>query len=128
MGGHAHDRLEADCEKAKRAAPRLPLSLPGTFISTLGNHNCILTNLSCTGVLIAMSEPLRVGSAGFLRCGPLDHFVIVKRQGVGLNAAVFEISVSDAFVAQVREYQNSFATRELSELLATAQAWTGMSD
>lgn len=126
MASHADDTFDADFQTAGRAAPRLPLSLPGTFISTLGNHNCIVANLSRTGVLIALPEPLRVGSSGYLRCGPIDHFVIVKRQGVGLNAAVFEIPVSDVFVAQVREYQKCFETKELYELLATAQAWTGI--
>lgn len=114
-----------DCRNTTRAAPRLPLSLPGTFISTSGNPSCIVTNLSRTGVLIAMREPLRPGSQGFLRCGPIDHFVIIKRAGVGLNAAVFEIPVSDIFVAQVRQYQSRFAEQELSEMRATAQSWAG---
>jgi hypothetical protein len=126
MASRVEDNFETDFQKAKRAAPRLPLSLPGSFISTVGNPSVILTNLSRTGVLIAIREPLKVGSAGFLRCGPIDHFVIVQREGLGLNAAVFEIPVSDAFVAQVRDYQKNFATTELLELRATAQEWTGM--
>ena len=105
MASRVEDNFETDLEKAKRAAPRLPLSLPGTFISTGGNPSVIVTNLSRTGVQIAIREPLKTGSAGFLRCGPIDHFVIVQRQSPGLNAAVFEIPVSDAFVAQVRDYQ-----------------------
>lgn len=126
MASRVEDNFETDFQKAKRAAPRLPLSLPGTFISTLGNPSVIVTNLSRTGVLIAIREPLKVGSEGFLRCGPIDHFVIVKRQGIGLNAAVFEIPVPDAFVAQVRDYQKNFATKELLELRETAQEWTGL--
>lgn len=126
MASCVDDNFASDFDKAKRAAPRLPLSLPGTFISTLGNPRCIVTNLSRTGVLIALREPLRVESTGFLRCGPIDHFVIVKRQTVGLNAVVFEIPVSDAFVAQVRNYQTNFAANELHDLRETAQAWTGI--
>ena len=126
MASRVEDRFETDLEKAKRAAPRLPLSLPGTFISTGGNPSVIVTNLSRTGVQIAIREPLKVGSTGFLRCGPIDHFVIVQRKSPGLNAAVFEIPVSDAFVAQVRDYQKNFATTELLELRETAQEWTGM--
>ena len=126
MASRVEDRFETDLEKAKRAAPRLPLSLPGTFISTGGNPSVIVTNLSRTGVQIAIREPLKVGSTGFLRCGPIDHFVIVQRKSLGLNAAVFEIPVSDAFVAQVRDYQKNFATTELLELRETAQEWTGM--
>lgn len=126
MASRVEDNFESEFQKAKRAAPRLPLSLPGTFISTLGNPQIILTNLSRTGVLFAIREPLKPESTGFLRCGLVDHFVIVKRQGVGLNAAVFEIPVSDAFVASVRNYQKNFASNELKELRATAQAWSGL--
>jgi len=126
MSSLLEDNFETDFDQAKRAAPRLQLGLPGTFISTSDNPSVILTNLSRTGVLIAIREPLKVGSEGFLRCGPIDHFVIVQRQGLGCNAAVFEIPVSDAFVAQVRDYQKNFATTELLELRATAQEWTGM--
>ena len=128
MASRVEDNFESDFEAAKRAAPRLALSLPGTFISTYGNPSVILTNLSRTGVLFAIHEPLTIGSAGFLRCGPIDHFVIVKRAGVGLNAAVFEIPVADTFVAQVRNYQKNFATKELQEIRAIAQGWAGTGD
>lgn len=128
MASRVEDNFESDFDKATRAAPRLPLSLPGTFISTLGNPHCIIVNLSRTGALVALREPLREGNSGFLRCGPIDHFVIVRRKGVGLNAVVFEIPVSDAFVALVRDYQKNFASQELLEMRATAQAWTGLSD
>lgn len=128
MASQADNHFEAQFNPAKRAAPRLPLSLPGTFISTQGNHSCIVTNLSRTGVLIAIREPLRVGNDGFLRCGPIDHFVTVQRQGSGLNAMIFEIPVSDAFVALVRKYQESFADRELCELRDRARKWACASD
>lgn len=123
MASQAEDNFDADFQNAKRAAPRLPLSLPGKFISTMGNLSCIVTNLSRTGVLIAIREPLRAESEGYLRCGPIDHFVIVKRAGAGLNALVFEIPVSDVFVAKVRQYQSHFAEQELEEMRAIAQSW-----
>ncbi|MEP1422551.1 MAG: hypothetical protein ABJK59_12335 [Erythrobacter sp.] len=125
MASHAENNFEASFDKTIRVAPRLPLSLPGTFISTMGNPSCIVTNLSRTGVLIAIREPLQAGSVGYLRCGPIDHFVIVKRKGVGLNAVVFELPVSDAFVARVRDYKNSFAEKELNDMRLTAQEWAG---
>ncbi len=128
MASQADNNFEADFNAAKRAAPRLPLSLPGTFISTQGNHSCIVTNLSRTGVLIAIRDPLRAGNDGFLRCGPIDHFVTVKRQGSGLNAMTFEIPVEDTFVSQVRRYQESFADRELDELRDQAREWAGAND
>lgn len=132
MASAEHKQPKNEAQKAdgaeavKRAAPRLALSLPGTFISTHGSPSCIVTNLSKTGILFAIREPLPVESAGFLRCGPIDHFVIVKRQEAGVNAAVFEIPVTDAFVAQVREYQKNFETTELLEMRDQAQEWAGM--
>ncbi|UAB77900.1 PilZ domain-containing protein [Erythrobacter sp. SCSIO 43205] len=125
MASLANTNFDADINAAKRGAPRLPLSLPGTFISTQGNHSCILVNLSRTGVLIAINEPLKPGNDGFLRCGPIDHFVTVQRRANGLNAMTFEIPVTDAYVAQVRKYQESFAERELSELRDQAREWAG---
>lgn len=123
MPSQAENHFAEEFSAAKRAAPRLPLSLPGIFISTQGNHSCIVTNLSRTGVLIAIREPLRVGNDGFLRCGPIDHFVAVQRSGSGLNAMMFEIPVGDAFVAMVRKYQESFADREIDELRDQAHDW-----
>lgn len=128
MASPAEDNIDCEFPASKRAAPRLPLSLPGTFISTQGNHRCIVTNLSRTGVLIAIHEPLRVNDAGFLRCGPIDHFVIVQREGIGQNAMTFEIPVSDTFVAQVREYKANFEDQELHELRSIAQEWAGQNN
>jgi len=125
MASQADNNFEAEFNPAKRAAPRLPLSLPGKFLSTQGNHRCIVTNLSRTGVLIAIKDPLRVGNDGFLRCGPIDHFVTVQRQGSGLNAMTFEIPVGDLFVAEIRRYQESFEARELHELQEQARDWVG---
>ncbi|MEM1052749.1 MAG: hypothetical protein AAGI28_11705 [Pseudomonadota bacterium] len=126
MDGREDDNFESHFQKSKRVAPRLPLSLLGKLLSILGDYNCIVTNLSRTGVLIAIEEPLKVGSDGFLRCGPIDHFVTIKREGPGLNAAMFEIPVNDAFVAQVRHYQEEFAELELEDLRARAQEYTGV--
>lgn len=114
------------CERptGRRSAPRLALSLPATFMSTQGNHQCIITNLSRTGVLVAIDQALPVGKDGFLRCGPIDHFVTVARKDYGLNALTFEIPVSNGFVKQMRHYQESFANRELDELIDVARRWT----
>ncbi len=108
----------------RRSAPRLRLSLPGVLLAVRGNHNCIITNLSQTGVLIALSDPLKVGEEGYLRCGPIDHFVIVARKERGLNALEFDIPVSREFVVQMREFQETLAEREEVELLDTVRSWT----
>jgi hypothetical protein len=114
---------ERDPTIGRRAAPRLRLSLPGVLLATTGDRRCIVTNLSRTGVLIALGEPLRVDDEGYLRCGPIDHFMIVTRRDRGLNALAFDIPVTDAFVLQMRRFQETFEQRERDELLATARSW-----
>ena len=106
-----------------RAAPRLALSLPGKFMATHGTYECILTNLSRTGTLIAVKERLAVGSEGFLRCGPIDHFMIVARQDKGLVGLTFEIPVNDGFVEGIAFYQDQLAEIEQSRLARTARGW-----
>ena len=88
-----------------------------------GNQHCILTNLSRTGALIAIEEPLRIGSEGYLRCGPIDHFMIVTRKEKGRNALHFDIPVNDAFVFGIRHFQQALAAREQEELLETVRSW-----
>ena len=110
-------------QTGRRAAPRLRLSLPGKFIAVRGNLNCILTNISQTGALLAMNEILEVGAEGFLRCGPVDHFVIVARKEAGLNAVEFDEPVSHDFILEMRAFQDTFETRELDDLMARARAW-----
>lgn len=110
-------------EDKRRAAPRMDLSLPGKFIAVHGTYECILTNLSRTGVLIAVNERMHVGSEGFLRCGPIDHFMIVKRQNKGLVGMSFEIPVPDEFVEGIVYYQNALAEIEQEKLAATARGW-----
>lgn len=116
--------MHEDIQKRHRAAPRLPLSLPGTFLAVEGNHRCILTNLSKTGVLVALKEPMRIGAEGYLRCGPIDHFMVVTRREKGMNALSFELPVDDHFVFGIRQFQSQFADREQEALLAEVHAWT----
>lgn len=107
----------------ERTAPRLPLSLPGEFIGTAGNQRCILTDLSRDGARIALREPVPVGSDGYLRVGPIDHFMTVVRVEKGGNALVFDNPVADVFVANVRRFQATLAEREETELRETALRW-----
>lgn len=125
MAKRAEDFFAEDTDSQRRIAPRLALSLPGVFLTTLGNYPCILTNLSRTGVLIATDKPLGMGKDGFLRCGPIDHFVTVVRMERGLNALEFEIPVSDFFVNDMRKFQERFPEIELRELWETASRWAG---
>ena len=108
----------------RRTAPRLRLGLPGQFLAVRGNLRCIVTNLSQTGVLMAVEEALKVGDEGYLRCGPIDQFMIVKRRDRGFNALEFERPLSHEFVLSVRAYQETFAEREKADLLANARAWS----
>lgn len=123
MASRANVNVDPGLQTGRRAAPRLRLSLPGVFLSTQANHRCIITNLSRTGALMVLEDSLQIGKDGFLRCGPIDHFVTVTRKEKGLNAVEFEIPVSDVFVMQVRKFQESFDAREQDDLLATAREW-----
>ena len=106
-----------------RNAPRLALSLPGKFMATHGQYECILTNLSRTGALIAVKDRMHIGSEGFLNCGPIDHFMIVVRQENGLVGMKFEIPVSDDFVRGIGYYQDQLDVIEQDQLVATAREW-----
>ena len=119
----ARQQQEIDPEDCRRAAPRMALSLPGKLIAVHGNHTCIVTSLSQTGVLLAVSEPLEVGAQGYLRCGPIDHFVTIARKENGLNAAQFDVPVSNSFVFSIRHYQEQFAVQARNEMAATAREW-----
>lgn len=111
-------------ETGRRAAPRLRLSLPGVFLAVRGNLKCIVTNMSQTGVLIAVNEALNVGEEGYLRCGPIDHFVTVTRKDNGLNALEFDNPVSHDFVLQMRRFQETLEERDERELMETVRSWT----
>lgn len=115
---------EIDEQAGQRAAPRMNLSLPAKFLGVEGNQPCIITNLSRTGVKIAIPESLRVGQEGFLRGGPIDHFMVVTRAERGMNALEFEIPVSDIFVFGIRHFQEKFKGGEEDALMETVRAWT----
>ena len=102
----------------------MALSLPGKFLGVHGNINCILTDLSRTGVRLALAEPLNVGDDGYLRAGPIDHFMTVTRKGKGMNALAFEIPVDDIFVFGIRRYQEQLADLEAAELSEQVRNWT----
>ncbi|MHA7819652.1 MAG: PilZ domain-containing protein [Erythrobacter sp.] len=110
-------------QTGRRAAPRLRLSLPGTFLAVRGNLRCIVTNMSQTGVLMVVDETLGVGETGYLRCGPIDHFVTVMRKEYGLNGLEFDRPVSHEFVLEMRAFQESFAERDRADLMRSARAW-----
>jgi hypothetical protein len=119
---------QKNLKAAERAAPRMRLCLPGTLLAVSGNYDCILTNLSRTGVLIALREPLKVGAEGYLRCGPIDHFMVVTRKEKGVNALSFDIPVDDKFVFGVRQYAQGQELREHEEMVEAVLAWTSGRD
>lgn len=119
-----NDMSSSPVTTGRRAAPRLRLSLPGIFLAVRGNLRCIVTNLSQTGVLMAVNEVLEVGESGYLRCGPIDHFVTVMRKDHGLNALEFDNPVSHDFVIQMRRFQETLAERDKAELIENVRLWT----
>lgn len=111
-------------QTGRRAAPRLRLSLPGRFIALYGHLPCIITNLSQTGAMIAVNDPLKVGDGGYLRCDPIDHFVMVVRSGDGRNAIEFDTPLEPELVLEVRSLQETLAEREKEDLLQKVRSWT----
>jgi hypothetical protein len=122
------DMIEERIEDKERAAPRMALSLPGEFIGVQSTQRCIITNFSRTGALIALAEPFKTGSRGYLRCGPIDHFMVVRRMGQGTNALEFIDPITDSFVFGIRKLQEQFAEHEQAELLDTVRRWATGSD
>jgi hypothetical protein len=107
----------------RRSAPRLRLSLPGQLIAVEKVHTCILLNLSRTGAQVAVLEAMREGEGAMLRCGVVNHFVIVTRSEFGLNGLVFDEPLSDDIVLEVRRHYENFEERERRALVETARKW-----
>ena len=107
----------------RRAAPRLRLSLPAQLIAIEKVHTCILLNLSRTGAQVAILDAIREGEGAILRCGVIDHFVIVARSEFGLNAVVFDEPLTDEVVLEARRYHENFEEREKRSLIDTARNW-----
>ena len=114
---------ESEIEAGNRAAPRLCLNLPGKFMGVHGLLDCTVTNLSRIGASITLAQPLAVGAQGYLKAGPIDHFVFVVRHDAQLNALEFENPVDDRFVLQMRRFQESWDTFSRDELDESARAW-----
>lgn len=107
----------------RRAAPRLRLSLPAQLIAVEKAHTCILLNLSRTGAQVAILDAMREGEGAILRCGIINHFVIVARSEFGLNALIFDEPLTDALVLETRRFHENFAEREKRALIETARKW-----
>jgi len=110
-------------QAGRRSAPRLRLSLPAQLIAVEKAHTCILLNLSRTGAQVAILDAIREGEGAILRCGVINHFVIVTRSEFGLNALMFDEPLSDAMVLETRRYHENFEERERRALLETARKW-----
>lgn len=50
--------MSDELKSGRRLVPRMALSLPGKFLGVQSNHNCIVTNLSYVGLLIAINGSL----------------------------------------------------------------------
>lgn len=107
----------------RRSAPRLRLSLPAQLIAVEKAHTCILLNLSRTGAQVAILDAIREGEGAILRCGMINHFVIVARSEFGLNALEFDEPLTDAIVLETRRYHENFEEREKRALIETARKW-----
>jgi hypothetical protein len=107
----------------RRTAPRLRISLPGHLTAVDRVHSCILLNLSRTGAQVAILDSMREGEGAILRCGVINHFVIVARSEFGLNGLTFDEPLSDQVVLEIRRYHENFEERERRALIETARKW-----
>jgi len=107
----------------RRSAPRLRLSLPAKLIAVERAHTCILLNLSRTGAQVAILDALREGEGAMLRCGRINHFVIVTRSEFGINGLQFDEEIPDELVLDIRRYHENFEDRERRALVETARKW-----
>lgn len=113
----------------RRSAPRLRLSLPAQLVAVEKAHTCILLNLSRSGAQVAILDSVREGEGAMLRCGVINHFVLVTRSEFGLNALVFDEPLTDEIVLETRRYHENFEERERRALIETARKWvTGDDD
>lgn len=113
----------------RRSAPRLRLSLPAQLVAVEKAHTCILLNLSRSGAQVAILDSVRVGEGAMLRCGVINHFVLVTRNEFGRNALVFDEPLTDEIVLETRRYHENFEERERRALIETVRKWvTGDDD
>ncbi|WP_101792217.1 PilZ domain-containing protein [Porphyrobacter sp. TH134] len=125
----SNGHIPAAMPVGRRSAPRLRLSLPAQLVAVDKAHTCILLNLSRSGAQVAILDSVRVGEGAMLRCGVINHFVLVTRSEFGLNALVFDEPLTDEIVLETRRYHETFEERERRAMIETARKWvTGDDD
>ncbi|MEL6529326.1 MAG: PilZ domain-containing protein [Pseudomonadota bacterium] len=115
--------IDRNSKVGRRSAPRLRLALPGKLVTIYETRACIVANLSETGAMIGVFEPLALGDSAFLQCGGLDQFSTVVRSGKGLNALHFEVPLTHDQVLAVRAVSEDYDEIERQAFRQTAREW-----
>ncbi len=117
----------ASSTAGRRAAPRLRLAIPATFVSIYGQHSCILMDLSRTGARIALRKAVVPGQSGYIAIGKLEIFGAIVRaeraEEMALNAMVFDDPISREAVLAVRSFAETLAERERRDLRDQVRRW-----
>ena len=97
------------------------------MMTVYATHNCVLLDLSRTGALIALSEPLAIGDSGYLMVGQLEVFGETVRRmpghGGGVNGIAFEEPLPHAAVLAVRHHAETFQRLEREALRDQVRSW-----
>lgn len=123
----ASDAADSAPAAGRRAAPRLRLAIPATFVSIYGHHACILMDLSRTGARIALRKAVAAGQSGLIEIGPLEIFGTIVRaeraEEMAINAMVFDDPISREAVLAVRSFAETMAERERRDLRDQVRRW-----
>jgi hypothetical protein len=111
----------------RRAAPRLRLAIPATFVSIYAQHSCILMDLSCTGARIALPRLVAEGQSGYIEVGQLEIFGTIVRaertEEMAVNAMIFDDPISRGAVLDVRSFAETMQERERRDLRDQVRRW-----
>lgn len=90
-------------------------------------HESVLLDLSRTGALIALPEPLAIGDSGYLMVGQFEVFSETVRRmpghGGGVNGLVFDDPLSHDAVLAVRHHAETFQRLEREALRDQVRSW-----
>lgn len=111
----------------RRGALRIHVVVSAKLIGVADTRNCTLIDLSRTGARIRLSDPVAVGTAGFLQVGQLQAFGIAVRgrteENGGINGLVFDEPLTRDQLLSVREYAKNYELAERRAALLAARAW-----
>lgn len=122
MGANWGSKQE-QTETGRRACSRVRLFLPAGIESLLGLQPVELNNLSRTGAMITVTDPLRAGSDVVITCGSIDAVCKVVWTHGNCCGVEFENPVTHEQVLSARQQSDEHPNRQKEARLAAARAW-----